>query len=182
MTEDDSEDSDLPLGGTLEPEETDDEKCIWLGFEFTIPDKHDRHDPDEMQSQLREWVTFFLSNGGQNVDYEITNEGVDLAPRGKNWEETDIVVRYNDEFWFDMPDSRIGRRRKFSVWFPVKGMLNTSQISTIKEKMTYLIGDEVFDEYDEQLDISGAMIMGSEQSVRNHIKHSFDGSDFDDYI
>lgn len=157
---------------------TQDTHCIWLGLEVKIPDKQDQHDPQEIQSNIREWTYNFLDEGKFNIDLDVTGEGVCLIPRDDNWDDTPIFVRYMWESWFDNPEDKVGRIRKYLLWFPVLDFTEHHLLDTFKEKYTYIVGDQIYNKYREEVDINGVLIAGSEDSVRDHMKQSYQ-SDID---
>jgi hypothetical protein len=177
--EDQSKESIEDLTGSSEP---DDGMCIWLGMELIIPDKNGQHNPYEMEDNIRDWVSTFLERGLQNIDYDETGEGVDLFPRADDWESNTLYLRYKKEAWFDDPDDVIGRRREFDVWFPVRDFMEHHELDALKEKSTYLIGDEVYEQYGEELNVRGILLAGSEMSVRDHIENTIPDVEFDNYV
>lgn len=182
MTDETSdEDETESLSEMFGKKTTDDEKCIWLGMELIIPDKGDKHDPEDVQSMVREWMLEFLKKGGANADYQETGEGVDLIPRGDGWDNTPVYVRHRDETWFDKPESEIGRKRTIAVWFPVQDYKEHHQFDALKKNVGFIIGDEVYDEYGEELEVRGILIAGSEASVRENTTQMYEGADFDEY-
>lgn len=138
-----------------------------------IPDKTAQHNPDEMEEQIREWTDTFLRKQLQNIDYDETGRGVDLMPRENDWDDNPLYVRYKDESWFDNPDDRVGRIRSFFIWFPVRDFMEHDQLDVLEEKYTYLIGDEIYEKYNSEIDFRGILLAGSEDSVHNHIKNAY---------
>lgn len=145
---------------------------LWLGLELNVEDKEDRISPDILGEFLREEMEEFLSEGKQNRDFKKTGKGVDLFPVGEGWEDNPLFFRYQPETWFDMPESRIGRIRTYTVWFPVKDFMEHHELDAFKEMLQYIIGDKVWKEFSTELDVGGVIITGSEESVRDHYENT----------
>ena len=164
-------------------EEVKEEQGVWLGLEVHIPDKQAAHYPEDMQGFLRKKTHEYLEKSMTNIDFDETGEGMDVIPLYDDWDENPLLVRYKHESWFDDPESKVGRIRAFDIWFPVRDFMEHHELDVLKEKYTYIIGDEVYNKYGQEADIRGILIASTKESVRSVVTEMYNhGESMEDYI
>lgn len=172
----------MTLDDLSQAESSERDSHLWLGMAVKVPDQEVELDPDQIESDIREWTDTFLREGLSNVDLDATGEGVDILPAEDNWDDNPLYVRYQSEYFFEYDEASIHKDRKFIVWFPARDLFEHHMLTTMMEKYHYLIGDEVMEKYDRVIEVGGVLIRADEEQVRWLETDGTPVDDFDNYV